>query len=83
MNAPYQSRNPETVAGSGAPSRTPPPPGATHWVKRTYEIPCGPRKTTGALMYWYVWECICGSSSAMHQSATDANASYERHKRGY
>lgn len=67
---------PRIVEGSGSPDRSPPPPGVEHKVKRTYVL-------EHARSSWFVWECWCGHSSALHQNESDANAAYERHKRGY
>lgn len=44
-----------------------------HKVKKGYEVRSG--KAT-----FYVWECICGASSALHQTQSAANESYQRHK---
>lgn len=44
-----------------------------HRVKQAYEFKRG--KVT-----WYVWECICGTSSPLHQTQTAANDSYREHR---
>ena len=71
-----QASPPRIVEGSGSADRSPPPPGVTHKVKRTYVL-------ERPASVWFVWECWCGASSALHQNESDANAAYERHKRGY
>jgi hypothetical protein len=44
-----------------------------HRVKIAYQVKRGRAKL-------YVWECICGASSALHTSKGLANASYLEHK---
>lgn len=51
-----------------------------HKVKRAYDLQAGSSSRSHAR--WYVAECICGWSSALHESASDANEAYRRHKAG-